>query len=175
MTTQQQSIIDALTDEFTRINKASATKKSFNLINVDALQEHTKANKEFKELSKQDLETWQLAAYAEMERIIELLVEDLPGYVRVERYDERISKYKAPQIQLRHESVSPRAHCDDVVSIEVKVDKIVKSNEYDMRCDFGKRLIYLTSVTGGMAEFDTIEKAVSHEKFQEALRKRVLR
>ena len=167
MTTQQQNIIDALTDEFTRINKASATKKSFNLINVDALQDKTRAQKEFKELSKQDLATWQLAAYAEMERIIELLVKDLPDHVRVERYDERIGKYKSPEIQIRHESVSPRAHCDDVVSIRVKIDFCRRYNEYEMGFDFGKRLLYTTSETGCMSEFDTIEKAVSHIKFQE--------
>jgi hypothetical protein len=175
MTTQQQNIIDALTNEFARINKANATKKSFNLINTDALQERTKASKEFAELSKQDLAAWELAAFDEMERIIQLLVDDLPYHVKVERYDGHIGKIKSPKIQLRHESVSPCAHCDDVVSIEINVDKVSRINEYGEYQYFGEKLRYTTSATGSRIQFDTIEDAVGHVYFQDVLRKRVLR
>lgn len=173
MTTQQQDIIDALTAEFTRINKANASKKSFNLINVDALQEHTRANREFAELSKQDLATWELAAYAEMERIIELLIQDLPEHVMIDRYDEHIGKYRRPQIQIRHWSVSPRTHYENVVSIDVIVNRVSRRNEYGEHQYFGEGLQYM--VCGTDCRFDTIEEAVSHKSFQDLLRKRVIR
>lgn len=175
MTTQQQSIIDALTTEFARINESNTTKKGFKLINADALQEHTKANRLFAELSEQDLATWKRAAYAEMERIIELLEQDLPSHVMVERFNTHIGKYDDSAIQLRHQSVSPKTHHENVVSIHVVVSKHRKSNDYGSNLDFGKGLQYTTSQTGWNTPFDTIEEAVNHKYFQDALRQRVIR
>jgi len=173
MTTNQQQIIDALTMEFERINKSITGKKGFNLIDSGALQEQSDANREFDELSKHDLETWRRVAYAEMERIIELLVQDLPNYVKVDRFDERIGKYKSPSIQIRHESVSGNTHHENVVSLHVNIRKFRKSNEYGFCCDFGKELYYSCS-ENSMREFKTIEEAVNDPHFKEALRKRVI-
>lgn len=173
MTTQQQQILDSLKAEFERINTAN-TGKGFNLIDTGALQEQTEANREFAELSKRDLETWERVAYAEMERIIELLVQDLPDYVRVDRFDERISKYKSPSIQIRHESVGGNTHHENVVSLHVNVKKFSKSNEYNSRHDFGSHLYYTNSESGWNKEFKTIEEAVNEPHFKECLRKRVI-
>jgi hypothetical protein len=175
MTTQQQLILDALTTEFARINESNKTTKGFNLINTDALQEHTKANRMFAELSKQDLAAWELAAYAEMERIIELLVQDLPDYVKVDRYDTHIGKYKSPSIQLRHESVSGNSHHESLVSLHINVSKRRKSNEYNASQDFGEGLYYTNSEAGWDKRFKTIEEAISNSYFQNALRNRVIR
>lgn len=173
MTTQQQQIMDSLKAEFERINTAN-TGKGFNLIDTGALQEQTEANREFAELSKRDLETWERVAYAEMERIIELLVQDLPDYVRVDRFDTPIGKYKSPSIQIRHESVSGNTHHENVVSLHVNVKKFRKSNEYNSRHDFGSHLYYTNSESGWDKQFKTIEEAVNEPHFKECLRNRVI-
>lgn len=173
MTSQQQAIINALTEEFNRINSSVKT-KSYNLINSSALQEENNREREFAELSKKDASMWELAAYAEMERIIKLLEEDLPSHVVVERYDANIGKYKRPSIQLRHESVHPRADHSSAVSIHICV-----KSEYRTRVSggkgekFGVSLYYQTSAFS--QDYATIEDLVSDDVFITTLRNKVIR
>lgn len=181
MTTQQQFIIESLQKEFERINAAQVTKTKFNLINSESLQEDTKRKKEWAELSKRDLETWDKAAHEEANRIIELLREDLPPYVIVEKYTPAIGKYEAAQFQIRHESVSFRAHHEELVSIEVYVSREYRRDEHGNAAEFGKAFRYVPypiqygSIPNYKKGYKTIEEAVNDSQFKEALRKRVIR
>lgn len=180
MTTQQQNIIDSLVAEFERINTTN-NRKAFNLIDSNALQEDTNRKRTWKRLSEENLEVWKKAAHEETERIIALLLEDLPDYVEVEKYNERIGKYDAPQLQIRHEMVHCRAHCDDVVSIEVYVKKEHRQDEYGNAAEFGKCFRYIPhpmyygNIPNYEKGYETIEEAVNDPNFKEALRKRVIR
>jgi hypothetical protein len=181
MTKQQQSIIDSLRAEFERINASSNTRKGFNLINVASLQEETRANKEWKQLSEEDQKAWRKTAFTEMWRIIYELEQDLPDYVQIEHYGQHISKHDMPCLQIRHESVSCYAHHESLVNIEVRAITERKANEYGLREEFGTHLEYIpypidTSKHNTYGRgYSTIQEAVNDKCFQDALRKRVIR
>lgn len=172
MTTQQQFIINALTQEFERINSNQVKKTKFNLIDSDSLQEVTRRKDEWEELSKKDFQAWVKSANEETMRIINLLREDLPNYVVVEKYNESIGKYELPMLQIRHESVHPRAHHESVVNIEVIIEKEHRCDLYGNVAYFGKGFSYKPNYNN---KYSTIEEAVNDPAFKEALRKRVIR
>lgn len=181
MTTQQQNIIDSLKAEFERINMASTGRKAFNLIDTGALQDKTRLQREWKRLEEEDNATWKKAAEAETWRVMALLIEDLPDYVRVEKYGPSIGKYEASQFQIRHESVHCRAHHEQVVDIEVIVRKQKKVDEHGNAGYFGFELAYQPSPMYKSASainyesaYKTIEEAVNDPYFKEALRNRVI-
>lgn len=183
MTTQQQNIIDSLVAEFERINTASAGRKAFNLIDTDALQDKTRLQREWKRLEEEDNATWKKSAEVETWRVMALLIEDLPDYVRVEKYNGLIGKYDLPQLQIRHESVHCRAHHEQVVGIEVIVRKQRKVDGHGNAGDFGSHFEYkpypmLQRIANGIDyvyAYKTIEEAVNDPFFKEALRTRVIR
>lgn len=186
MTTQQQSIIDSLAAEFERINAASVSKKGFNLIDIEPLQEKTRLQKEWKRLVDEDNATWEKAANAEVDRIVELLIQDLPEYVKVERYSSAIGTYYMPKLQIRHEKQHFNAHPDDVVTIAVIARKERRTDSHGNHGYFGFELVYAPSPMHKSANskydiandyesaYKTIEEAVNDPYFKEALRARVI-
>ena len=181
MTTQQQNIIDSLKAEFERINTASTGRKAFNLIDTGALQDKTRLQREWKRLEEEDNATWKKAAEAETWRVMALLIEDLPDYVRVEKYNTSIGKYEASQFQIRHESVHHMAHHEELVTIEVIVRKQKKVDDHGNAGDFGSHFEYkphpmLQRANGidYLYAYKTIEEAVNDPYFKEALRNRVI-
>jgi hypothetical protein len=180
MTKNQQQIIDALTMEFERINK-SITGKGFNLIDTSALQEKTRIEREWKQLVDEDNATWEKAANAEIDRIVELLLQDLPDWVEVERYSPEIGKYYMPKLQIRHERQHHNSHPSEVVTIEVIARKECREDGNGNSGYFGYELAYEPSPMYKSASaitykpyYKTIEEAVNDPHFKEALRTRVI-
>lgn len=76
MNTRQQEIIDSLTREFNKLEAKPS--KSFNLINIQPLEEKTAAIEQIRLEEELSYNAWKEASRMEARRIVELLSDDLP-------------------------------------------------------------------------------------------------
>ena len=79
ITQSQQILLDSLLDEFTRINKTSESKHTFNLINIEPLLQKSKEIERNEAIAKADKKAWDRLAEEEADRIAELVKQDLPN------------------------------------------------------------------------------------------------
>ena len=169
LTQQQQQILDLLVNEFNKIN---SPKKSFKLIDTDALIDKTNKIKANDELERIHEETWDKIANEETRRIVSLLKEELP-MANIEKYGEGNNNYYVlPNLFINRKERAWDTHHESVIQIGIKVIKTYSTDE------FGKRRAYLgeTSIKYEFNDllFESIEALVSNEKFLERLRTHVL-
>ena len=171
MTTNQQQIIDALVNEFNRIEAMHAPSTTFSLINVDALKDKTNEMKRYKLQEEAEMLAWDEIANEEARRLVKLFQADLPT-ASVQKYGNGNSYYDLPSVLIRHNE-NTSTHPESCVNVEVVV---VRRN--DVKDSFGNyynrgvKLNYRYNY--GREEFETIEELVSDYYFLESIRRRVL-
>jgi hypothetical protein len=171
MTTNQQQIIDALVNEFNRIEAMHAPSTTFSLINVDALNDKTNEMKRYKLQEEAERLAWDEIANEEARRLVKLFQADLPT-ASVQKYGKENRFYDLPSVLIRRDE-NTSTHPESCVNVEVVV---VRRN--DVKDSFGNyytRCLKLNyRYNYGREEFETIEELVSNHYFLESIRNRVL-
>jgi hypothetical protein len=171
MTTNQKQIIDALVNEFNRIEAMHKPSTTFSLINVDALNDKTNEIKRYKMQEEAESLAWDEIANEEARRLVKLFQEDLPT-ASVQKYGKENRFYDLPSVLIRRDERSSTHH-EDCVNVEVVV---VRRN--DVKDSFGNyynrcvKLNYRYNYLG--KAYETIEELVSEPHFLELIRNRVL-
>jgi len=171
MTSKQQQIIDALVNEFERIEAMHAPSTTFSLINVDALKDKTNEIKRYKLQEEADRLAWNETAQEEARRLVKLFQTDLPT-ASIQKYGKENGHHDVPTLLIRRNE-NTSTHYESCVIVEVT---IVKYN--DVKDSFGNyytrgvKLKY--GYNYGREEFETIEELVSDYHFLESIRRRVL-
>ena len=171
MKANQQRIIDALVNEMTRIEAMHTPRTSFNLINVDVLNDKTNEIKMYKAREIAEMEAWEELAQEEARRLVKLFQADLPN-ASVQKYGSENGHYDLPSVLIRR-SENGSTHVESCVIVEVT---IVKSE--DVKDSFGnhyRRGVKLNyRYNYGSERYDTIEELVSQRNFLESIINRVL-
>lgn len=171
MTTNQKQIIDALVNEFNRIESMQKPSTTFSLINADVLNEKTNEIRQHELNENADKEAWDKIANEEARRLVRIFKSDLPT-ASVQKYDSENGHYDLPSILIRRNE-NMGTHVDDCVNVEVKIVK-----QRDVKDSFGN--LYNRGVklnygfNYGDERFETIEDLVANKYFLESIRKRVL-
>ena len=171
MTTNQQQIVNSLIAEFNRIEAEHKPKTTFNLINLDALNDKTNEIARYKAEEKANLESWDKMANDEAKRLVKLFQEDLPT-ASVQKYGKENGYHDLPIVLIRRNE-NTSTHPDSQVSVSVIISKAI-----DVRDSFGNayergaQLKYRFSYGG--ESFNSIEELVSNKLFLEELRLKVL-
>lgn len=171
MTTNQKQIIDALVNEFNRIESMHKPSTTFSLINADVLNEKTNEIRKFELNEIADSEAWDKIANEEARRLVNLFKSDLPT-ASVQKYGRENGHYDLPSILIRRNE-STSTCMDNCVNVEVKIVKRrdVKDSFFNLY-NRGVKLNYRFNY--GDERFETIEDLVANKDFLESIRKRVL-
>jgi hypothetical protein len=170
MTTNQKQIIDALVNEFNRIESMHKPSTTFSLINADVLNEKTNEIRQHELNEIADSEAWDKIANEEATRLVNLFKSDLPT-ASVQKYGRENGHYDLPSVLIRrNESTS---HNESCVNVEVKIVK--QRNVEDSFGNLYNRGVKLNySFNYEQARFETIEELVANKEFLESIRRRVL-
>jgi hypothetical protein len=165
MTTNQQQIVDALVNEFNRIEAMHKPTTTFNLINVNALNDKTNEIEKYLARRKADMEAWNKLATEEAIRLVNLFKADLPT--------ASVQKYDSDNGLVIRRDKNHSTHHEYCVIVMVKIvylNDVIDSfgNIYSR----GVKLQY--EYNGSNDRFDTIEELVAKTNFLELVRKRVL-
>lgn len=171
MKANQQRIIDALVNEMTRIDGMHTPRTSFNLINVDVLNDKTNEIKRYKAREVAEMEAWEELAQEEARRLVKLFQADLPN-ASIQKYGSENGHYDLPSVLIRR-SENGSTHVESCVIVEVTIVKCsdVKDsfgNNYRRGVKLNYRFNY------GSERYDTIEELASEQHFLELIRNRVL-
>lgn len=158
MTENQKDIVRSIIEEFNRINETSKEKRSFNLINLDELDEKTRIINQYKLEESKDVEIWKRIREDRRNEVVELLKEDLPSV--------EILMYSTDRITL-----SQAEKFDKQVSFYVHINRqnTVK-DPYGNFYSKGKGLYYLFYLGSNSQSFDKIEDLMNFEPFKEKIR-----
>lgn len=171
MTTNQKQIIDALVNEFNRIESMHKPSTTFSLINADVLNEKTNEIRKYELNEIADSEAWNKIANEEAMRLVNLFKSDLPT-ASVQKYGRENGHYDAPSILIRRNE-STSTHNESCVNVEVKtVKQRDVEDSFGNRYNRGVKLNY--SFNYGDERFETIEELVANKCFLESIRKKVL-
>jgi hypothetical protein len=171
MTTNQQQIVNSLIAEFNRIEAEHKPKTTFNLINLDALNDKTNEIARYKAEEKANLESWDKMANDEARRLVKLFQEDLPT-ASVQKYGKENYHYDLPSVLIRRNE-NTSTHHESCVSVQVFVVKVNDvADSFGNRYERGVQLKYRFSY--GCDSFNSIEELVSNKLFLEELRLKVL-
>ena len=170
MNVKHQEIINALINEFNRIENSRNQNKRFNLINVDSLNEKTNEIQRFKEEVIANKQAWDDIANEEARRIVKLFQEDLPNAC-VQKYGKETGHYDLPSLMIRRNEKTSK-HYEDCVTIEVKILTEIIRDSFGIPYSKGLRLAYRFNYEDN--EFNTIEDLVKDSRFLETIRTRVL-
>lgn len=171
MKANQQRIIDALVNEMTRIEGMHTPRTSFNLINVDVLNDKTNEIEMYKAREKAEKEAWEELAQEEARRLVKLFKADLPN-ASVQKYGSENGHYDLPSVLIRRNERTSTHH-ESCVNVEVTIIKCE-----DVKDSFGNtykrgvKLNYRHNYLG--RKYDTIEELASEPHFLELIRNRVL-
>ena len=171
MKANQQRIIDALVNEMTRIEGMHTPRTSFNLINLDALNDKTNEIKMYKAREVAEMEAWEELAQEEARRLVKLFKADLPNAC-VQKYGDGNTYYDLPSLVIRRNERTS-THPESCVNVEVTIVKCE-----DVKDSFGNhyrrgvKLNYRYNYLG--ERYDTIEELASEPHFLELIRNRVL-
>ena len=170
MNVKHQEIINALINEFNRIENSRNQNKGFNLINIDSLNEKTNDIQKFKEEELANKRAWERIANEETIRLVKLFQEDLPNAC-VQKYGKETGHYDLPSLMIRRNEKTSK-HYEDCVTIEVKILTEIIRDSFGNTYSKGLRLAYRFNYEDN--EFNTIEDLVKDSRFLETIRTRVL-
>lgn len=165
LTDNQQSIVDSLVSEFTRINNSKTKRRKFKLVDIDplcAINDEIEVNKA---VANADAEHWKMLRKAEAERIADLLKHDLPNAV-IEVIDFKIRITRNGYSELK-----PR----EVVCIYIKTRTETVGQSHGCYYSRGVRLQYEGwDYTSQGEYYNSIEELIEKSDFKNHLRKHVL-
>ena len=174
LTENQQSIIDAITSEFNRIN--SVTKStSFNLVDASKLLSINDEIKRNREEAEAHSKHWREVAMQEAERIAVLLQQDLP-MACVERYGKSNGKIDMPSVIIQRQR-GMCGHHENYVNFEV----VVRIGEYvrqSQNCGYHEcvRLGYkYYNSPSKSTTYDSVEELFANSNIADEIRKKIIR
>ena len=171
MTTNQKQIIDALVNEFNRIESMHKPSTTFSLINTEVLNEKTNEIRQHELNEIADSEAWDKIANEEARRLVNLFKSDLPT-ASVQKYSSENGHYDLPSVLIRRNE-STSTHHESSVNVGVTIVKHRGvEDSFGNRYNRGVKLNY--SFNYGDERFETIEELVANKDFLESIRKRVL-
>lgn len=169
MKTEQQQIINSLISEFNRIDSMSANNKTFNLINIEPLNEKTNEIERYRAMLEADEKAWEELATQEAYRLIDLLREDLPNAC-IQKYGKENGYIDIPKIMIR-KNKSTICHHEYYILIEINIKRNNKvTDSFGGSWTLGSELSYKYNNN----EYKTIQDVVSDKRFLEDLRYKVL-
>ena len=174
LTENQQSIIDAITSEFNRINSVNKS-TSFNLVDASKLLSINDEIKRNKEEAEAIENYWRQLAMAEAERLAALLQQDLP-MACVERFGESNGKHDCPWVIIQRQR-GKCGHHENYVSFEV----VVKQGAYvqqSHKCGYHKRVglgyKYYNSPSNSTT-YNSVEELFANSNIADEIRKKIIR
>ena len=174
LTENQQSIIDAITSEFNRIN--SVTKStSFNLVDASKLlsiNDEIKRNIEEAEAIKK---YWHQLAMEEAERLAALLQQDLP-MACVERFGKSNGKVDCPSVIIQRQRGNS-GHHENYVSFDVVVKQgayVQQSHKCGYHNSVGLGYKYYNS-SSQSTTYDSVEELFANSNIADEIRKKIIR
>jgi len=171
MTTNQKQIIDALVNEFNRIESMHKPSTTFSLINADVLNEKTNEIRQHELNEIADSEAWDKIANEEARRLVNLFKSDLPT-ASVQKYGRENGHYDLPSVLIRrNESTSTHNESSVTVGVTIVKQRDVEDS-FGNRYNRGVKLNYRFNY--GDEGFETIEDLVANKHFLESIRRRVL-
>jgi hypothetical protein len=174
LTENQQSIIDAITSEFNRINSVNKS-TSFNLVDaskLSSINDEIKRNKEEAEAIKKH---WRQLAMDEAERLAALLQQDLP-MACVERFGKSNGKTEAPSVIIQRQR-GICGHHENYVSFDV----VVRLGEYvhqSHNCGYQNRVglgYEYYNTPNKSTIYNSVEELFSNSKITDDIRKKIIR
>jgi len=162
LTENQNEIINLLKEEFSRSNP----KKS--LIDTAPLLEKTLKVNEWKASQEEDKKFWSAKALLEMNRIIDILRDDLP-HLSIEQMGKLHSCYESSEIVICKYGKEKNYEHRMCLGVYYETEYIKKFEE-EASLKFGVKLYY----SYNSLRYYTIEDAISSRAFTEDLRKKML-
>ena len=171
MTTKQQQIVDALVNELNRIESMHKPTTTFNLINVNALNDKTNEIEKYLARVKADMKAWDELATEEAIRLVNLFRADLPR-ASVQKYGSENGHYDQSDLVIRRD-INQSTHHESCVIVRVKIAR--KNDVIDSFGNIYSRCVNLQYQYNNSNDlFDTIEELVATKGFLELVRARVL-
>jgi hypothetical protein len=181
LTNTQQKTIEFLTAQFEKLNASTQPKTKFNLVDIKPLEDKAERIKQLDEEEEISKKMWTDAQESELQRIADLLREDLPEdriLIKINPYSREI---KICRIQFTSNGTFyVSEHKNDCVTIGVKIRRESFYDEYSTKHRDKCFSIYYTILQNislletKNVEYNTIEELVSTDEFKDTLRKRVL-
>ena len=181
LTNTQQQTIQFLTEQFEKLNGSQQPNKKFNLVDIKPLQDKANRIEELDEEEKISKKMWTDAQESELQRIADLLREDLPEdriLIKTNLYSREI---KICRIQFTSAGTFyVSEHKNECVTIGVKIRRESFYDEYSTKHRDKCSGIYYTMLQSislletKNVEYSTIEELCATEEFKDTLRKRVL-
>lgn len=172
LTQNQQQTIQFLTEQFEKLNASTQPKRKFNLVDIKPLEDKTERIRQLDEEEKIQLQIWTDTQKHELQRIADLLREDLPE-------DKVLIKINGRQIKicriqfLSNGELYASESLERCVTICVKIKYKDFYDEYSQKFRYRYTGIYY-ELNYGKVEYSTIEELCATDEFKETLRKRVL-
>ena len=174
LTNTQKQTIEFITAQFEKLNGSQQPKTKFNLIDVKPLQDKKEKIRQLDEEDETEDKAWAELRKNELNRIAELLREDLPQdrtMVKVNTYGCvlyicRMQYLSSGQIYINNDKNS-------CVTIHLELKRQSYKDEYSQKYRGKYTNLYYT-LNYGKVEYSTIEELCATEEFKDTLRKRVL-
>ena len=174
LTQNQQQTIQFLTEQFEKLNGLQQPNKKFNLVDIKPLEDKSERIRQIDEEEETTYKIWTDAQKNELQRIADLLREDLPEdrtIIKVNTYGCVLSICRIQY--LKSGQIFTNDHHESCVKISVEKKKKSYKDEYSQKWRNEYTNLYYT-LNYGKVEYSTIEELVSTDEFKDTLRTRVL-
>jgi hypothetical protein len=174
LTQNQQQTIQFLTEQFEKLNGSTNQKTKFNLVDIKPLQDKAERIRQLDEEEKIQYQIWTDAQKNELQRIADLLREDLPEdriLIKTNLYGSQINICRIQFLSSGQLFVSD--FHDNCVTINVHLKEKSNWDEYSYKYRTEYTNLYYT-LNYGKVEYSTIEELCATDEFKDTLRKRVL-
>lgn len=174
LTQNQQQTIQFLTEQFEKLNGSTQPNKKFNLVDIKPLQDKAERIRQLDEEEKIQYQIWTDAQKNELQRISDLLREDLPEdriLIKTNPYGSQINICRIQFLSSGQLFVSD--FHDSCVTICVHLKEKSNWDEYSYKYRTEYTNLYYR-LNYGKEEYSTIEELCATDEFKDTLRKRVL-
>lgn len=174
LTQNQQQTIQFLTEQFEKLNGSQQPNKKFNLVDIKPLQDKAERIRQLDEEENIQYQIWTDAQKNELQRIADLLREDLPQdrtIIEVNTYGCVLSICRIQY--LSNGQIFTNDHHESCVKISVEKKRNNYKDEYSQKWRTEYTNLYYR-LNYGKVEYSTIEELCATDEFKDTLRKRVL-
>ena len=174
LTNTQQQTIQFLTEQFEKLNGSQQPNKKFNLVDIKPLEDKAEKIRQLDKEDETEDKAWAELRKNELQRIAELLREDLPQ----NRTMVKVNTYGCVLYICRMQYLSSgqpfiNDHPESCVTIDVELKRNSWLDEYSQKYRGKYTNLYYT-LNYGKVEYSTIEELCATDEFKDTLRKRVL-
>jgi hypothetical protein len=175
LTNTQKKTIEFLTAQFEKLNGSQQPNKKFNLVDIKPLQDKAERIRQLDEEEKIQYQIWTDAQKSELQRIADLLREDLPEdrtIIEVNTYGCVLSICRIQFLSSGQPYIND--HPESCVKISVEKKKNNYWDDYSQKHRTEYTNLYYILNYNRDKEYSTIEELCATDEFKDTLRKRVL-